>query len=207
MAVKIESSQRDKLRSLAIELDVWIPLEAIFESYEHAGRIYHNYDHLFDMMDVGSMNSDLFVAILFHDIHYEYGRPFGYNEMMSAAKMAPFVRDVTIFEAIYFTAFHADPRICSIIQPHQWLVRELMDRDLFSFSKSYDEFMRDNINVQKEISLHTGKPVDEISQNQLGFFDKLLARPALYFNHRDWEDQARSNLIRRREEIVQASAQ
>ena len=62
--------------------EINITAEKIVEIYNNSGRVYHNFNHIFNMLkSIRIYSEELIIAILFHDIVYKYDST--YNEIDS----------------------------------------------------------------------------------------------------------------------------
>lgn len=198
-----------------------IPIQMLLASYSTEKRRYHNVNHLWDMISLGthtpSFSPDidplgLVIAIAGHDFVYEYDSVATENEVMSAVRTASFFelkpQDAhTVGHAIFATAKHAED-LTKWATPFE---QELLDRDLFSFAKPYEAFKKNSLDVVEEIFCAAGeackpKSREEIMKGQCAFFDLLLmVRPTIYYRHTEWESQARKNLVQYVKEIRDVS--
>lgn len=189
-----------------------IPVHQILACYSTEKRRYHNVSHLWDMISLGVgfpcfcqdiRPTDLVIAIAGHDVVYEYDSVATENEVMSAIRTASFFElkpeeAHDIGHAIFSTAKHGE----DLSSWANRLEKELLDRDLFSFSKEYEKFKQDSVNVVDEIFYAAGeackpKNRDDIIKSQCAFYEHLLmTRATIYYRHSEWESQARNNLVR-----------
>lgn len=182
--------------------------------YEQPHRLYHNLDHLREMLRwVPRDHPEVEIvidAILFHDIvHTPTPSPKGVNEALSVAEYIiyntktlafdnPFSQDgegsleyeKRVISAITATAFHTeDQRYLSDIS------KLVLDLDLATFALPWDEYRIWNDKVESENAI-IWKDVspDIIKQGRCMFLQTLLARKSLYYIKTEWEQQARNNI-------------
>lgn len=168
--------------------------------YEEPQRFYHNVDHLDDCLyGLSHLRSflsleelshhDVMLAgimIWFHDAVYEIGPDVehGDNEKASAKlflksdapKNLSLVEQNEIAKGILLSSQH------TVYCPNELTEAQkiFLDLDLHSMGRSYDTFIRNGENIRKE---YAWVPEDTFTVNRAKFFDKLLARPYIYYNH------------------------
>lgn len=208
-----ESSREKVLKTAKATLLNHLKVDLLLQPYGTERRKYHNYDHLWDMLALGTgepvfardVDATLFVmAVLGHDTVYEYNSVPQENELRSAFRTVSACQIFRIPEAeavghaIWATAKHGED-VSEWASP---LAKELLDRDLYYFSKEFESFREDSLKVVDEIFCSAGEacrplPKDQILKNQKGFFQHMLShRPTIYYRHGEWEARARQNLAK-----------
>ena len=173
-------------------------LDELQATYEHSSRVYHNMDHINNMLEKlteskrFAENLDrILLAIWFHDIVYDAERSD--NELKSAEfwirKMTPYLPEGPLQwgkMAILATINHypnSDPDI-----------QLLLDLDLASLGASWEVFQKNSEQIRQEY-IHV--PNDQFHENRKAFLTKLLERPRIYGTDHWYdllEQRARDNL-------------
>lgn len=202
------------------------------KSYSEPHRRYHTLEHLKNMLRwvpslkdrkgfVDYETTILVNAILFHDLVY-LPQPVapGYNESLSAVEYTiqeywlktPFVEGQlyprtagTLFEAYVIEAINASAHH-TLFQKHLRPTSEwFLDLDLQSFGQGYDEFELDSDRNLEELALIYEKATaTELRHGQAAFYEKLLARPKIYYRMTEWEDTARTNIRQRLDSLTKS---
>jgi predicted metal-dependent HD superfamily phosphohydrolase len=190
-----------------------ITLEACYEQ-EH--RIYHNLDHIKEMLKyVPHEHPEVEIiidAILFHDIvHTSEPTAKGFNETLSVAEYlsynmksmpldTPFGLEKTgsleyekkVIGAITATAHHLEDQKY-LTDVAKWV----LDLDLSTFALPWEEYCIWKERVESENALIWSDVKPVISTTALGrcvFLESLLKRQHLYYIKHEWEAQARKNI-------------
>lgn len=179
----------------------------LLERYSEADRHYHTIEHiefclsLFDQVADQCVNSDAVeLAIWFHDAIYNF--PLVENEKLSAdyfmdaseGYMADDLRQ-NIFRQVITTDHKVRP-----VDPDQQI---LVDIDLSSFGRPWDQFIKDGQNVRRELAYQDD---GFFYQQQISFMKQLVARKDFYntpWFQQQFEATARSNLSRYLESLSQ----
>ncbi len=179
----------------------------LLEFYSESGRHYHTMAHiefclsLFDQVKGLCVSADTVeLAIWFHDSIYKF--PSVENEKLSAL----YFMDVSegcmsdqqrqkIFDQVITTDHKSRPT-----DPDQQI---LLDIDLSSFGRPWDQFIEDGLNVRRELAYQDD---DSFYQQQIGFMTQLVGRKNFYntawFKER-FEKTAKSNLTRYLDQLRQ----
>lgn len=190
------------------------PQTILKECYNQPHRLYHNLDHLREMLRwVPKDHPEVEIvidAILFHDIvHASKPSPKGVNEALSVAEYIiyntktlafdnPFSRDgegsleyeKRVISAITATAFHTEDQ--KYLNEVSKLV---LDLDLSTFALPWNEYLiwKDKIEQENAIIWKDFAP-ENIKRGRGIFLQTLLKREKLYYIKTEWEQQARDNI-------------
>lgn len=181
--------------------------------YTQPHRHYHNLEHinkclaeLENIKNIGlSSNSYFFEglteAIWFHDAIYN---PFSkFNEEESAALYRNYVKslynsitdqELLVSRAILSTKSHHLFRNINISCESELFIGILLDIDLSSLGKDYDEFCVNGENIRKEFYF---VPEETFYKNRIKFFENMLARERIYYTpffFEKYEISARHNI-------------
>lgn len=172
----------------------------LFERYAESKRFYHTLDHIdyclevFDKVRNHCVNPDsVELAIWFHDVVYDF--PIDDNERLSAEYFmdASCGRLPEKFRRVVFDQVIATDHRSTPVDLDQ---RILIDIDLSSFGRDWEQFLHDGVNVRREMNY-----LDDLVfyTRQISFMKGLLAREHFYAT--DWfqehfETTARENLTR-----------
>lgn len=172
----------------------------LFRRYAETKRFYHTIDHIdyclevYDKVRDHCLNPDAVeLAIWFHDVIYDF--PVEDNERLSAeyflevsrGRLPESLRQM-VFDQVIVTDHRSLPS-----DPDQKI---LIDIDLSSFGRHWDQFVYDGLNVRKEMDYLSD---DEFYSRQIMFMKSLLARQHFYATdwfRRHFESTARENLNR-----------
>jgi predicted metal-dependent HD superfamily phosphohydrolase len=185
------SRGKDNARHIYLELK---------NRYDEPHRHYHTIDHIRFCLEQVDRIPDEYphktaveLALWFHDVIYEIGDP--QNERNSAEWFrgrADGDLPDNLVDQVYrmiIATEHRQP-------PAEGDVAYVVDIDLSSFGRPYDEFLEDSRRVRAE-SIHLTD--EQFSEGQCAFLRNLLARDRIYRSdlfRELYEDQARSNIRR-----------
>ena len=197
------------------------PQNTIKACYGQEHRLYHNLDHIGEMLKhVPHEHPEVEImldAILFHDIVYSpKPEAKGLNEALSAAEYIlyntkllafdnPFGSngdgsveyEIKVIGAIIATAHHLEDQMY-LTDVAKWV----LDLDLSTFALPWDEYLVWKDKIEKENALiwsHIEPKL--VVKGRCTFLKKLLERQQLYYVKTEWEQQARDNITREVEEI------
>lgn len=193
-------------------------IEEIKAKYSEPHRFYHTWDHIEYMFQIAKENgvevteeSPLWYGILYHDIVYDpkankgenennswYYFWFKLNEIYNLNQIYPedhiyFHREY-VEELILITRTHdIDFFEGNIFTADYVALKNMVDLDLASLGKPWEEYLIDRANIRKEYSHLSDK---EFDAGRLEWIESMLCRKTIYYT--DWgkklEDQARKNL-------------
>lgn len=193
----------------------------IAKEHLKAPRHYHTYAHVCDVLDTIHEHSDKFsnlqaaeLAAYFHDIVYEVGDDYDYNEQRSCLRFLeviesenPMLSYMNFGDADFDTMHLAlvmigctkghtldnirDPSKLSESQRED--VKMFLDADLRILSRDQKRLLEFEDGIRKEFSIYD----DEVYRNgRIRVLQSFLNRRKLYFSEigKTWEDTARENL-------------
>jgi predicted metal-dependent HD superfamily phosphohydrolase len=186
-------------------------LDKLIMKYIEPHRRYHNLAHIGYMFqqahEIGSpVNpySNLYYAIWFHDAIYDCFQTD--NEYASARYWSerepflPFYGNVdTVYSMILSTIHHTkdqDLRTAADLD-----TQILLDLDIASLAKPYEEYLNDSKNIRAEYSFLTE---EKWREGRMKWASTMLQRERLYYTdnaYEKWEKAARQNLTRTLEEL------
>lgn len=161
-------------------------IERIEMSHRGQWRFYHNFDHALEVAERAMEypwwlnRKAAIIAALFHDIHYSVHCPI--NEFLSAGSLNSVLRD------------RLDPHVLLnaqkliIATAHHFKIERgrdelpFLDCDIGYFAKDYDEFLHDNINIDKEF-LGKKEITPEFAAKRLEFLRKILERDSIFLSN------------------------
>lgn len=181
--------------------------DALLGCYDEPKRHYHTFKHiefclsLFDQVRDICANADAVeLAIWFHDAVYNF--PLLDNEKLSAdyfMRMSEKSLADDLRQNIYQQIVVTDHKPRPLNQDQQLLV----DIDLSSFGRPWEQFLKDGANVRLELAYQDD---DVFYQQQIGFMKQLVARVNFYYTpwfQNKFEHTARANLSRYLESLSQ----
>lgn len=172
----------------------------LFARYAESNRFYHTIDHIdyclgmFDKVRKHCVNPDAVeLAIWFHDVVYDF--PANENERLSAEYFMDVSRGrlpEALRRIVFDQVIATDHRSLPVDQDQKIMI----DIDLSSFGRQWEQFLHDGVNVRKEMDFLAD---DEFYSRQIAFMKSLLAREHFYATdwfQRNFEASARQNLTR-----------
>ena len=192
----------------------------LLKEYRKKHRHYHDYAHICHVLDTIHDHKDKFsdlraaeLAANFHDIVYEVGDDYDYNEQRSCVKFLEMIEEDnphvkydrndpdfrTIELALIMigcTHGHTLDRIRDpeSLKPEQIEdIKMFLDADIRILAESEDRVLRFEDEIRKEFSIYS----DEVySQGRIRVLQSFLNRRVLYLSEigRPWEEKARANL-------------
>lgn len=175
--------------------------DGFLEAYSEPHRVYHNLDHIHDLLSSVAEMSNFFkfprwtqdnleLAVWYHDFVYEIGSVD--NEQESAKIALQRTKDTSISYAVKTTALHE--------QPLNFWGACLLDADLRGLGATRSEYLDNRDRVRAEY----GNPPEELwVRGRSAFLTTYLNKPVLF--HTSWgaryEEQARSNMIQERRDL------
>ena len=195
---------------LAISLDdnnKAIKLLSCLDNYKEQQRSYHNINHLNEMISFLKIKTQqdyqiLLLAILFHDIVYNYDDKQQSNEELSALYAKEVLKELNFDEQIinriveiilftdyqnksnynsYFSSYFSKNQNKTIFN-YDYLKTIIVELDFNSFVKDYDNFYQTTQLVKQEFLNFNN--LDKIIDNskQKRFMKKLLSERIFYIN-------------------------
>ena len=192
----------------------------LLKEYHKKHRHYHTYSHICHVLDtlhdhkdrLGNFQAAEFAAN-FHDIVYEVGDDYKYNEQRSCLKFLQMIEEdnpglkynpddpdfKTLNLALVMIGCTHGHTLDRIRDPGRLSdsdledVKMFLDADIKILSESQDKVMRFEQEIRKEFSIY-GDEAYRVGRTQV--LRSFLERPRIYMSEigRPWEDKARSNL-------------
>lgn len=171
---------------------------ALLEFYNQPERCYHTMEHidfcleLFDKVSDQCINPDAVeLAIWFHDAVYNF--PVTDNEQLSAEYFLE-VTSGYLPEPMCENVYQQVLATSHKVQPADKDQQILVDIDLSSFGRPWEQFLRDGKNVRRELVYLDD---DEFYPGQISFMKELIDRENFYntpWFQQQFEGTARHNL-------------
>ena len=199
------------------------PQTTLKSCYNQEHRLYHNLDHLSEMLKhVPQDHPEVEIildAILFHDVvNSTKPEAKGLNEALSVAEYILYNTKLLAFDnpfgsngdgeieyerkvvgAITATAHHLDDQ-SSLTDVSKWV----LDLDLSTFALPWDEYLVWKNKIETENALIWSHLEPQlVVKGRCIFLKKLLERQQLYYVKTEWENQARDNIARDIKESIQ----
>jgi len=178
----------------------------ILRFYDEPHRLYHDRSHLREMLDMAvacavPLSAAQALAILLHDAIYVPGAPRGTNELMSAHLLRVYANGLAPALVALAAGIVLDTADHVARRPE---AEHVLDLDLLRLavaSPHFERFSRQVFDEQRGLMAESddGTAWHQFEQRRAPFFEKLLARPAIYVTahiHRRCETSARANLAR-----------
>ena len=192
----------------------------LLKEYSKKHRHYHTYSHVCDVLDTLHENKENIVnfqatelAANFHDIVYEVGEEYRFNEQRSCLKFLEIIENdnpsmrYDLEDKDFQTAYLALLMIGAThghgfesIRNHKSLepdqindISIFLDADLRILSRSRDKVIEFEEEIRKEFSIYS----DEVYRSgRVAVLTSFLNRKKIYFSRIgfDWEEQARDNI-------------
>jgi predicted metal-dependent HD superfamily phosphohydrolase len=176
-------------------------MDMVLKAYQQDHRKYHTLEHLECMLRHAQEPEDpLLIAIALHDlVYFPYPVPPGKNELYSLLGVPIWSKTIPAFEikdAILATAFYFETQ--NFLSP---LAQELCDLDLCNLALPWEDYCYwSNLAIEEAQIVYkdfVSHPLG-FKYGQYSFLSKILQRDKLYYHHTEWEDQARTNMEKRK---------
>ena len=192
----------------------------LLKEYRKKHRHYHDYAHICHVLDTLHDHKDKFsdfqaaeLAANFHDIVYEVGDDYDYNEQRSCVKFLEMIEEDnpdlkydrndpdfrTVELALIMIGCTHGHTLDRIRDPESLTsgqledIKMFLDADIKILAENEDKVLRFEDEIRKEFSIYS----DEVySQGRIRVLQSFLNRRFLYLSEigRPWEQKARNNL-------------
>jgi predicted metal-dependent HD superfamily phosphohydrolase len=185
-------------------------LDQIKAAYDEPHRSYHNFKHIDEMLSLFAKfeaesawirTREVFLAIIYHDIVYTPGEPWGSNENKSAKVALEHLRQLSsvnvqlVVELINLTAMHGSFRPGDL--SHDAAL--LLDIDMARLGAPSHHFMETNAGIDFEFRELAMKDPEKYKNGRRAFFTSLQKTQYIFLTPEMrvlFETQARLNIER-----------
>ena len=194
-------------------------LSFLHEEYSKSHRHYHNLDHIANVLSVLVQYKSKFsnfnaaeLAAYFHDIVYNVGDSYEYNEMLSRDKFIEIISDANPhivydgncqdFKTVTLAATmidcthgHTLDRIDTTLLTGGEIedIKMFLDADIKILAEPIKTVIQFEENIRKEFSMYDD---ETYRKGRVSVLEGFLARPCIFMSEigKGWENTARKNL-------------